>query len=97
MLRSDSHTLMPATANSRPSTAPSDIGYVPRMLVFPVCGNSNQIVCHLVIAGMHRFIVHREHEDAVEVTLHDLLEIRHRLAVDMPGLALRRSIGLRLE
>src|SRR6185437_9088300 len=34
---------------------------------------------------------------AVEISLHDALEVRHRLAIDVTGFALRRSVGLRLK
>src|SRR5580704_4239565 len=72
-------------------------GSISRMLAFLMCGKRYQIMRHLVIARVHRFVIHREHEDAVEVSLHDFLETGHGLAVNMTGLALRRREGLGLE
>src|SRR3569832_2044809 len=51
-----------------------------------------EIMRHLMVSGVNDLIVHREHEDAVEVLLHQFLEVGHGLAVDVPRLALRRGI-----
>src|SRR5215208_789830 len=62
-----------------------------------MAADSQQIMCHRIKAGMHHFIVHGEYEYRVEVPLERALERLSRLAVHVTGLALRGSIGLRLE
>ena len=43
----------------------------------PGAADGEQIVRHLVKAGVHHLIVHAEHEDVVEIMLHHLLQVGH--------------------
>src|SRR5678815_4120355 len=51
-----------------------------------------EVMRHLVVAGVNDLVVHREHEHVVEEALHQRLEIGHGLAVDVALLAERRGI-----
>src|SRR6202035_1300898 len=62
-----------------------------------VSTDGEQIVRHRIKAGMHDLIVHREDKNRVEVLLHRRFQIRSGFAIDVPRLALRRSVKLRFE
>src|ERR1700738_4686426 len=55
------------------------------------------IIGHLVEAGVHHFVVHAEYENVMEELRHQLLQVGCRFAVDMPQLRLCRSVRLALQ
>jgi hypothetical protein len=69
---------------------------VPRLRLLLAAAQGKQVVRHLMMARVQDFVVHTEHVDIVEMPLHDRLQVRECLAVDVPRLADRRRVFLAL-
>src|SRR4051812_48566575 len=56
--------------------------------------DTQEIMRHRIESGVDDFIIHREHENRMEMTLERTLEGVTGFAIDMPGLALRGRMAL---
>ena len=62
-----------------------------------MAGDAEEIVRHRIKASVHDLVVHREHENGVEVTFQRGLERFAGFAIHVTCLALRRSVQLRFQ
>src|SRR5450759_1244395 len=65
--------------------------------VAAVTSDPDEVVGHRIESRMDHFVIHREDEHRMETTLERSFELVSGFAVDVSRLALRRSMGLRLQ